>query len=268
MLNKSDDELREFFKYELAPIPLSLFSLEGMRKTAKAALYGIFQAESDCNINLKSENCICVVDGGFLLHRVVWQQRATFAIICQSYVKYFLETHFGSNAVIVFDGYQNTNISTKRMERQRRNTKKKCADIMFDKNTLVSTSQEKFLSNESNRMQLIDMLQKTLTESGYRVEQALDDADNLVVDTALSIFSKDQNVVVFRYELNGTISERFWCFSNPKKTDANALSECILKELNSVLGENKEKLIAQTYDGANVMRGQHGGVNVIVKKIY
>lgn len=37
-LRKSNDELRQYFDYELAPYPLSLFDNAGMRKTTKSTL--------------------------------------------------------------------------------------------------------------------------------------------------------------------------------------------------------------------------------------
>ncbi|KAF2900916.1 hypothetical protein ILUMI_05270 [Ignelater luminosus] len=40
---KQDDELEEYFKFELSPIPQSLFDELGMRKTVKSSLYPVFQ---------------------------------------------------------------------------------------------------------------------------------------------------------------------------------------------------------------------------------
>lgn len=64
--------------------------------------------------------------------------------------------------------------------------------------------------------------------------------------------------------------ERFYCFSNLKDSTADAISASILNELNLIFPEHcgKEKLIAQSYDGASVMRGASGGVQKQIRDIY
>ncbi|KYN10148.1 hypothetical protein ALC57_17724 [Trachymyrmex cornetzi] len=67
-LRKSNDELRQYFSYELAPYPLSLFDNAGMRKTTKSTLYDIFvQCETDVHDVTKF---FYIIDGGMLLHRL------------------------------------------------------------------------------------------------------------------------------------------------------------------------------------------------------
>lgn len=90
----------------------------------------------------------------------------------------------------------------------------------------------------------------------------------LLVDDTTDVSTQTQTVIVFRYELNGKIFERFWGFSNPESQDAEGLFQCILKQLEPILKDCPDKLIGQTYDGAAVMRGQVGGVNVKIKELY
>lgn len=66
-----------------------------MRKTKKSALYDFFNSS---DVNLPS-NFINVVDGGYLLHRVVWQQQETYAEVIQKYVKY-VEKYYQPHSVI------------------------------------------------------------------------------------------------------------------------------------------------------------------------
>lgn len=42
-MKKSEDELENYLKYELAPYPLSLFDELGTRKSTKSALYDLFE---------------------------------------------------------------------------------------------------------------------------------------------------------------------------------------------------------------------------------
>jgi len=66
---KGKDELMEYFKYEIAPYPLSLFITLGMRKNVKSILYDEFKATDG---NTERNTTLHVVDGGFLLYRVKW----------------------------------------------------------------------------------------------------------------------------------------------------------------------------------------------------
>lgn len=66
---KFDDQLQEFLQYELAPYPLALFDDIGMRKTKKSYLYDCFEP---IVVDFNSTDNTYIIDGGFLLHRIVW----------------------------------------------------------------------------------------------------------------------------------------------------------------------------------------------------
>ncbi|GBN76958.1 hypothetical protein AVEN_194150-1 [Araneus ventricosus] len=108
-----------FFTFELSPFPLSLFNEEGMRKGTKSSLFSAFTPTKIDTV--QGKNNFVVVDGGHLLHKVVWQRNMNFGDIAKSYLTY-LQTHYGSNVAVVFDGYpSNVNgKSTKSAERIRR----------------------------------------------------------------------------------------------------------------------------------------------------
>lgn len=97
---KSDEELRDYLKYELAPYPLSIFNELGMRKSQKSLMYQMFK---NTDINMELKNYTCVVDGGYLLHRVVWPSNQTFGYICDTYESYVKE-HYGEKSIIVLMG--------------------------------------------------------------------------------------------------------------------------------------------------------------------
>ena len=90
----------------------------------------------------------------------------------------------------------------------------------------------------------------------------------LMTDKTTDTQGKSQMVVVLRYEVDGKLVERFWGFFNPPNLTAEALSSIILKELESLIGDCAEKLVAQTYDGAANLSGSKGGVQVKVKEHY
>lgn len=101
-----------------------------------------------------------------------------------------------------------------------------------------------------------------------KVEIANADFISVIADKATDVSNKFHLVVVLRYILsNGKPVERFWKFCKPLGHDALSLSGNI-KEVLAEVVSNKEKLVSQSYDGANVMSGQHAGVQTIIRKEY
>ena len=90
----------------------------------------------------------------------------------------------------------------------------------------------------------------------------------IMTDETTDMQDKTQMVVVFRYETDGKLVERFWNFCNPSNLTAEALSTILLQELQTVAGNYSEKLIAQTYDGAANLSGSRNGVQARVKEHY
>lgn len=90
----------------------------------------------------------------------------------------------------------------------------------------------------------------------------------VIADETTDISSIFQLVIVFRYILpDGQPVERFWEFTIPEGHDAESLSTSIKATLGKVIND-PTKLISQSYDGANVMSGQHGGVQTLVRAVY
>lgn len=69
---------------------------------------------------------IYVIDGGLLLYKVVWQRPSTNGDIFEQYARY-LHFHYGSDITVVFDGYDESDPSTKGQEHIRRT--KSSADV-------------------------------------------------------------------------------------------------------------------------------------------
>ena len=183
--------------------PIALFSDEGMRKGTKSTLYGSFTPVQN-EIVFGSKKCT-VVDGGYLLHKVVWSSTSVvnFESVCKNYVEY-VQSHFGSNAVVVFDGYpdESTRLSTKSWERSRRALLHSSAKILFNKTTKVTIAQDKFLSNDSNKNRLIALLKDEMAEVGIDVVQATEDADVLIINTAKSKASEFDSVTIIGEDID------------------------------------------------------------------
>ncbi|GBN80878.1 hypothetical protein AVEN_177202-1 [Araneus ventricosus] len=114
---ESEKELEKLFTYELAPFPLSLFNDDGMRKCVKSSMYKAFEQHSG---DIHFGDTMYVIDGGHLLHRVLWHRGESFSSICNNY-----RSKYTPNSIIVFDGYPEdvADRSTKYAERSRRSRK-------------------------------------------------------------------------------------------------------------------------------------------------
>jgi len=187
------DELEQFFEYELALYPLSLFDAIGMRKTQKLAIYDFFKC---VNIDIDHKNTTYIIDGGYLLHRVVWDQEETFDFIFDKYVHY-IHKHLGCNVIVVFDGYNDYRKITIAVEQNRQTTKiNSSCDIIFDRFMTVPTNQQQFLANTHNKSRFISILSEKLTTANIFVKQANNDADVLIIETALEQSNTNKTIVV------------------------------------------------------------------------
>ncbi|CAH1112686.1 unnamed protein product [Psylliodes chrysocephalus] len=147
----------------------------------KAGLINLFSPEKE---RIDRTKCAYVFDGGMLLHRVPWTSSKPFKDTFARYVKY-LEDHYTKEVIVVFDGYDLNCNSIKGAERLRRASNKSCPDIQFDPTMDLMVPKNKFLSSNYNKSRLIKYLIEALQKNGISTLQALDDADSLIVQTAL-----------------------------------------------------------------------------------
>ena len=113
-------------------------------------------------------------------------------------------------ATIVFDGYGN-NSSTKDLEHLRRSLKTAtCPDVKIKNQMQVIFNQHSFLSNDSNKMQLISLKTPKLEEDGAVVNRAANDAGTMIISAALelardgnlvSVFANDTDVIIMLLHL-------------------------------------------------------------------
>ncbi|GBN82184.1 hypothetical protein AVEN_20737-1 [Araneus ventricosus] len=97
-----------------------------MRKGTKSALYKAFKP---CTRDFNAESGVYIIDGGYLLHRVIWK-RETFSSACDNYAAY-VRTKYKSTALVIFDGYpENETVGgTKCAERARRTQTQMSSEI-------------------------------------------------------------------------------------------------------------------------------------------
>lgn len=66
----------------------------------------------------------------------------------------------------------------------------------------ASTSQEKFLSNDRNKNRFILYLREKLQAAGYRTEQAQEDADTLIVETAINLATDEKPAIIVAEDID------------------------------------------------------------------
>lgn len=90
------------------------------------------------------------------------------------------------------------------------------------------------------------------------------------VDEITDASARAQLVMVLRYiDDNYAVQERLFEFAPIVPTVSSSIADAVLTTLGRIFtGKDKCKLIAQTYDGASVMRGQRGDVQLRVRQEY
>ncbi|GBM36989.1 hypothetical protein AVEN_153933-1 [Araneus ventricosus] len=155
-----------------------------MRKGTKSSLH---TSLSPITEDVKPEGShYVVVDGGHLLHKIVWRQQATFGAIADRYVQY-LNNKYGQDIAVIFDGYPDDDKkSTKNCKRLRR-ASHYSPEVMFQEETMLQYTKEKLLANECNKKRFIELLKKALRKANICVQQAVEDADLTIVNTVISV---------------------------------------------------------------------------------
>ncbi|GBM36825.1 hypothetical protein AVEN_82819-1 [Araneus ventricosus] len=62
-----------------------------------------------------TDNLYFVLDGGSLIHRVVWPKQETFGDVYITYMSY-IKRHYGDETTVVFDGYTESSVNIKPLE--------------------------------------------------------------------------------------------------------------------------------------------------------
>ena len=123
-----------------------------------------------------------------------WCGPITPRLIAARCVKY-LEARYGQNMAVVFDGYQ-TEPDQKRSERNRRAQAHSSPEVIFEETTTPNVSQENFLSNDKNKLRFIQLLKVKFEAKHIEVFQAEEDADTLIITTAIRKASDFQVVII------------------------------------------------------------------------
>lgn len=191
ILAQRDMTVETSLEYELTPLPLSLFSNKDqkMNKANKAIFSKTSLKVLTHPLDLTDQPCSSlVVDGGWLLYMVKWEQGQTWQEIADSYLSYVqcLGRH-SQKITVVFDGYSS---SPKDHDHIRR-TKNSCCDVQIRPDMIHLTPRAKFLDNTHNKSELIHLLSSTFQKHQITVELCDNDADTSIVRAALAAATDD-----------------------------------------------------------------------------
>ena len=141
IIGERELSLNESLSYELTHMPTSLFNnKQKMRKTNKAVLANNFKKRvSDvCVKDVK----VTVIDGGWLMHQVQWDDGKTYGGIAEQYAKFvqYIGMYDRAEEIkVIFDGYHHSN---KDHEHGRRSGKA-FSEVEVSWNKRVMTSRKK-----------------------------------------------------------------------------------------------------------------------------
>ena len=239
------EDLPSLFCYELCAYPASLFdsSLMLLQPNKPALADAIWlklspQTRAESAPKKTDLNDLqYVLDGGALLHRIVWPSpgSATYKEVCNLYCSYVTKKY--GTAIVVFDGYGHN--TTKQMTQQRRSSGKTAAEVSFTGEMKINMKKDLFLSNKENKQRFICMLSSCLQEYDCETQHADGDADLLIVQTAVEstrtratiLVEDDTDLLVLLFHAepdchdlyfipepkSNTIKRRVWNIKNAKQ---------------------------------------------------
>ncbi|CAG9760107.1 unnamed protein product [Ceutorhynchus assimilis] len=191
--NKTPEEIKYCFDFELSPYPLALFKDGNLRKGVKSQLLKETDSLHTSSAPFINNGTFCIIDGGFLLHKVKWQRPAIYHEIFSQYVNYIVYT-YTKNCVVVFDGYNQENLSTK--DNLQKFRSKQSVAVSIQLHGTVVTPQDLFLKNSQNKKEFIEILRRYLEENDITVYQAERDADVLIAMTTVQLSSIKTHVTL------------------------------------------------------------------------
>ncbi|GBM47895.1 hypothetical protein AVEN_75319-1 [Araneus ventricosus] len=111
--------------------------------------YNVFDTVPERPVG-NTDNLYFVLYGGSLIRRVVWPKQEILGDVYTTYMPY-TKRHYGDEVTVVFDGYTESSVNTKVIERQRRRMKRTSREIIFIESTVLLDPQRQFLSNLANK---------------------------------------------------------------------------------------------------------------------
>ena len=156
---KPDEEITDYFRYELSPFPLSLFKDGIMRAPNKSKLKSFLIQNTE---KAEPSPYKSIADGGALLWCCNWRRNESFDDILKRYVTFLKSLKID---IIVLDGYS---ASTKDCTHNKREIKSSNTVEITEK-ILCPTDRTSFLSNYKNKRSFVNWLANKLKDNGFTI---------------------------------------------------------------------------------------------------
>lgn len=141
--------MSEFFKFELLSYFFFLFDNLGMLwEVNKSIFVDVIWMLGECGIDVLLVDIKYVLDGGFLLYKLLWILKLIFGDIFKMYLRYVVFKFL--NCMVVFDGYLNGFIIKDVVYIRCFKGLIGC-DVFFNENILFCLKKEVFLFNLLNK---------------------------------------------------------------------------------------------------------------------
>ena len=189
MVSQSGDPcLEDVMKCELSPYSPSLYGGKNLlRKPGKApllhAVISHVTSSNDAILQVIPKTDHYVLDGGSLIHRLIWTDGSTYNSIADAYASFTVDVH--GNATVVFDGYDG-GPSMKDNGHHPRTRTKVINKVDISVRTKFVGKKDDILSNGMNKHALLQLISGRLLEKGCHTIQAEGDADLDIVKAAMS----------------------------------------------------------------------------------
>ena len=211
--------IEECLTYELTVLPMSLFDqYQMMRKSDKVALGRYLKNINQCTLKSCSFMIPLVIYGDWFIHQLSsFKGCDKYREVTKEYLKLIPKNR---EVTVIFDGYEP---STKDHEHKRRVIAFR-AEIAVKESTFCSVTKTKFLTNNNNKKELIDLISSIFTVNGIEVIRACNDADTLIVKKTLEMsFYGDVELMAEDTDIVGEVSPSCCQLHSPKMAKLSKL---------------------------------------------
>ena len=186
MVSERKLALSDSLAFELTVQPASLFDNNQFMRLSNKHKLGTYlkpkTAVVDC-ITCTAVAKELVIDGGWLLHQIRWQNGETFSEIGSRYVALINHKAAGRRCIVVFEGYAS---SPKDHEHKRTAHVVGGLEVMIAPERKCPMSKDKFLGNEKNKENFIAYLCELISVN-FETTVANDDSDTLIAKKAIDL---------------------------------------------------------------------------------
>ena len=188
---KPEEEISNYFGYELSPYPMSLFKDGIMRDPDKSTLKT--HLLQDVRKDVQPTGSKSIADGGALLWCCNWKSNELFSEILKRYINFLRSLRID---IIVLDGYS---ASTKDATHHKRQKSSNSIEIKMQNR--CPADRKSFLTNYGNKEAFVNWLSTNLSEAGFEVINCPADADTTIVKVSLdqkeavNVYSDDTDIL-------------------------------------------------------------------------